>query len=83
MRRREFIGLIGGGMALSPLRGYAQQRPTQRRIAIFHPAIPANLITETGGVLHGERFSPSCAAWAHHERYADLARQHILSAVPQ
>ena len=97
MRRREFIGLIGGGMALSPLRGYAQQRPTQHRIAIFHPAIPANLITETGGgtawraffgelrrlgYIEGENLIVErYSAEGHHERYAVLA-QDIVSRSP-
>jgi putative ABC transport system substrate-binding protein len=86
MRRREFMA--GVLLAAATRRARAQQRATRRRIAIFHPAIPATLITAGG--LHGEHFSVSYAAWViverenliierysaegHHERYAGLAR---------
>jgi putative tryptophan/tyrosine transport system substrate-binding protein len=90
MRRREFIALVGG--AAWPLVARAQQRPaTPRRIAIFHPAIPTTLLTETGGgsawraffgelrrlgYVEGENLIiERYSAEGHHERYADLARE--------
>jgi putative ABC transport system substrate-binding protein len=91
MRRREFITLLGRGAAAWPLTARAQQAATQHRIAIFHPAIPAALITETGGgsawrafftelrnlgYVEGENLIVErYSAEGHHERYADLARE--------
>jgi putative tryptophan/tyrosine transport system substrate-binding protein len=90
MRRREFMTLAGS-LAAWPLAAHAQHRPAQRRIAIFHPAIPANLITETGGgtawraffgelrrlgYIEGENLIVErYSAEGHHERYADMARE--------
>src|SRR5260370_1644851 len=89
MRRRKFMTLVGG-VAVWPLAARAQQRARQHRIAIFHPAIPATLITETGGgsawraffaelrrlgYIEGENLIVErYSAEGHHERYADLAR---------
>lgn len=89
MRRREFMTLIGGVAAWS-LAARAQQQTTQHRIAIFHPAIPIDLLTETGGgsawraffaeirrlgYVEGENLIVErYSAEGHHERYADLAR---------
>src|SRR5262245_60373072 len=47
MRRREFMA--GVLVAAATRCAQAQPRAKQHRIAIFHPAIPAHLITETGG----------------------------------
>jgi ABC-type uncharacterized transport system substrate-binding protein len=96
MRRREFIGLLGGAAAW-PLTARAQQPATQRRIAIFHPAIPTTLLTESGGgsawraffaelrrlgYVEGENLIiERYSAEGHHERYADLARE-IVSRNP-
>jgi putative ABC transport system substrate-binding protein len=89
LRRREFIALIGSGAAW-PLAARAQQSAT-RRIAIFHPAIPTTLLTETGGGSAWRAFFAELrrlgyvegqnliierySAEGHHERYAGLARE--------
>jgi putative ABC transport system substrate-binding protein len=94
MNRRKFIGLVGSTVLL-PFATLAQQRSVQRRIAIFHPAIPASLITETGGgsawraffgqlrrlgYVEGENLIiERYSAEGHHERYSDLARQVVSS----
>ena len=91
MRRREFITLLGGAAAAWPYAARAQQPATQHRIAIFHPAIPTTLLTETGGgsawraffaelrrlgYVEGENLIiERYSAEGHHERYADLARE--------
>jgi putative ABC transport system substrate-binding protein len=90
VRRREFITLLGGAAASLPLAARAQQAAT-RRIAIFHPAIPTTLLTETGGgsawraffgelrrlgYVEGENLIiERYSAEGHHERYADLAQE--------
>jgi putative ABC transport system substrate-binding protein len=97
MRRREFITFLGGAAAGWPLAARAQKAATQRRIAIFHPAIPTTLLTETGGgsawraffselrrlgYVEGENLIiERYSAEGHHERYADLARE-IVSRNP-
>ena len=89
MRRRE---LTAGVLLLAaPRWAWAQPRATPRRIAIFHPAIPADLISETGGgtawraffrelrrlgYVEGENLLiERFSAEGHHERYAPLARE--------
>ena len=96
LKRREFIPLLGGAAAL-PLGARAQQPATRRRIAIFHPAIPTTLLTETGGgsawraffaelrrlgYVEGENLIiERYSAEGHHERYADMARE-IVTGKP-
>src|SRR3989441_7678423 len=91
MKRREFITLLGGAAAAWPLATRAQQPATRPRIAIFHPAIPTTLLTETGGgsawraffaelrrlgYIEGENLIiERYSAEGHHERYVDLARE--------
>jgi putative ABC transport system substrate-binding protein len=95
MRRREFTAGLLLAAATRPSR--AQQRATQPRIAIFHPAIPVALLTETGGGSAWRAFFGELrrlgyvegqnliverySAEGHHERYADLARE-IVSRNP-
>src|SRR3954447_7576775 len=89
MRRREFTAGILIISAMQP--AGAQPRAPQRRIAIFHPAIPVDLLTETGGgsawraffgelrllgYIEGQNLLiDRYSAEGHHERYADIARQ--------
>ncbi len=96
MNRRAFIMLIAGAAVVWPRAARAQQGAT-RRIAIFHPAIPTTLLTETGGgsawraffgelrrlgYVEGENLIiERYSAEGHHERYADLARE-IVSRNP-
>src|SRR5438477_2075653 len=97
MKRREFIALLGGAATAWPLTARTQQPARQRRIAIFHPAIPTARLTETGGgsawraffgelrrlgYIEGENLIiERYSAEGHHERYADLARE-IVSRSP-
>jgi putative tryptophan/tyrosine transport system substrate-binding protein len=96
MRRREFITLLGGVTAW-PLATRAQQSARQQRMAMFHPAIPPALLTETGGgsawraffgelrrlgYVEGENLIiDRYSAEGRHERYAEVARE-IVSRNP-
>jgi ABC-type uncharacterized transport system substrate-binding protein len=96
MKRREFITLLGGVTAW-PLAARAQQSARQQRMAMFHPAIPPALLTETGGgsawraffgelrrlgYVEGENLIiDRYSAEGRHERYAEVARE-IVSRNP-
>lgn len=55
MRRREFIGILGGATAL-PFSARAQPAQKPRRIAFVHSGIPAEKLTETAGLPWMRRF---------------------------
>ena len=56
MRRREFLGVLGGAAAVWPLEARAQQPKKQRRIAFVHSGIPADRLTESAGPFWVRRF---------------------------
>src|SRR5207237_1359746 len=88
--RRAFLAMLGGA-TVWPLAAQTQQPAMQYRIAIFHPAIPTTLLTETGGgsawraffgelrrlgYIEGQNLViERYSAEGQHERYADLARE--------
>jgi ABC-type uncharacterized transport system substrate-binding protein len=88
MRRRDFAA---GLLLVTAMRPARAQRATPQRIAIFHPAIPVALLTETGGgtawraffgelrrlgYLEGQNLIiERYSAEGHHERYADFAHE--------
>ena len=96
MNRRDIITLIGGAAAW-PRAARAQQSARQQRMAMFHPAIPPALLTETGGgsawraffgelrrlgYVEGENLIiDRYSAEGRHERYAEVARE-IVSRNP-
>lgn len=92
MRRREFTAGLLLATKIRPAR--AQQRAIPR-IALFHPAIPVSLLTETGGGTAWRAFFGELrrlgyvegrnlhidrySADGHHERYGDIARKIVAS----
>jgi putative tryptophan/tyrosine transport system substrate-binding protein len=96
MRRREFTAslLLAAAAMQSAL---AQPRATPARMALFHPALPTILLTETGGGSAWPAFFLELrrlgyvegrnliierySAEGHHERYGDIVRE-IVSRNP-
>lgn len=92
MRRRDFIA----GMMLGALPCSARAQQRTYRIAIFHPAIPTTLLTETGGgtawraffselrrlgYIEGENLIiDRYSAEGHHERYTQSALEITASS---
>ena len=88
MRRRDFTaGLLLAALARSAL---AQQPGRQYRIALAHPTIPADQLTEKGGTFYqwffvelhrsgytegGNLIIERYSAEGHPDRFADLARE--------
>src|SRR5881227_3851111 len=93
IRRREFA--VGMLLSVATRQAFGQQRPIPR-IAIFHPAIPTTLLTETGGgtawraffselrrlgYVEGENLIiERYSADGHHERYSNMAQEIAASS---
>ena len=93
--RRSFVGGLAGAAVVGPRGAWGQQGVRVRRIAIFHPAIPTTLLTESGGGSAWRAFFGELrrlgynegqnliierySAEGHHERYVDMARQIVAS----
>jgi putative ABC transport system substrate-binding protein len=92
MKRRDFLALLLMPAITSDA---AAQQSKTRRLALFHPAIPTNLLTQTGGGTAWRAFFDELrrigyvegqsvaierySAEGHHERYAEIARKIVRS----
>jgi putative ABC transport system substrate-binding protein len=97
MRRREFLGVLGGAAAAWPLAARGQQRKKPHRIAFVHSGILADRLTESAGPFWVRRFYETLrglgdaegdnlvverySAEGHSDRYAALAAE-VVSRNP-
>ena len=70
MRRRDFIGLLGGVAVAWPLAAAAQQSTNKKRLAIFSPSEPSADLHE-----HGSKFSR--ASFAELRRLGQIEGQNL------